>query len=229
MGQRAFSFSIGRRTALAAGVAVLVGVGAIAPAAAHQSAQQQTRVAAKPAPTIDTYIDWTDGYAAAFSRPETPTYGQVITVPADETDLVRFRFYLSHFSGTGHLVLRGEVYAWNGTMATGQALWEGVPRRIAYALTDTDYHRVGFHVGGLALAAGAQYVLFGSISKDYEQATPGYQLKWASVPDDSYRPGTFVYLSDLGDESRWTSDSWVTDYGPDLAFKAWLRPDAGPR
>lgn len=226
MGQRTFSFSVGRRTALAAGVAVLVVAGATAPATAHQGAQQETGVLAKPAPTIDTYIDWTGAYAGLFSRPETPTFGQVITVPADETDLLRFRFYLGHQAGTGHLVLRGEVYAWNGTMATGQALWEGAPRRIAYR--GGDFHRVGFHAGGIALAAGAQYVLFASISKDYRQATPGYGLKWASVSDRSYRPGTFVYLSDRGDESRWTSESWRADYGPDLAFKAWLRPHVAP-
>lgn len=217
MRQRASTFSTARSASLAVGVLALV-LSAIAPAAAHQDTQPQ----AKPAPTIDTYPDWTGSYTYAFGRPETPTYGQVITVPADETDLVRFRFYLSHYAGAGQLVLRGEVYAWNGTMATGQAVWEGAPRRIAF--TDQDYHRVGFHVGGIPLAPGAQYVLFASISKDYRRANPAYKLRWASVPDDSYRPGTFVYLSDRGDESRWTSDPWVTDYGPDLAFKAWLRP-----
>ncbi len=74
-------------------VAGLLGASFFSPAVAQPGAQPAGGgVAAKPAPTIDTYVDWTGGYVHPFGRPNTSTYGQVITVPADETDLVRFRF-----------------------------------------------------------------------------------------------------------------------------------------
>jgi hypothetical protein len=179
-------------------------------------------VAAKPAPTIDTYGDWTGDYAAPFGRPSTSTFGQVITVPADETDLVRFRFYIHHYEGRGHLILRGEVYQWNGQMATGPDLWEGAQRRIAMTASD-DWRRVGFRVAGVGLQPGGQYVLFASVSRDFEHSAKGYGLRGAIVPDTSYPSGRFVYLNDRGDEGQWTTHVWG-QAGYDLAFKVWLRP-----
>ena len=149
-------------------VAGMLGASLFAPAVAEPGAQPAGGgVAAKPAPTIDTYLDWEGDSIYSFGRPDTSTYGQVITVPVDETDLVRFRFYMHEYAGEGHLILRGEVYEWNGQMAIGPALWEGAQRRIALTASDP-WRRVGFRVGGVELQPGGEYVLFASISKDYE-------------------------------------------------------------
>ena len=69
--------------------------------------------------TINTYAGW-DGvsYLYPFGAPNTTTYGQVITVPDGKTMIDYFTFYLADDIGTGTLTMRGEVYGWNGTMAT---------------------------------------------------------------------------------------------------------------
>ena len=144
-------------------------------------------------------------------------------MPADETDLVRFRFYMRKDAGKGHLILRGEVYQWEGQMATGPALWEGAPREIE--LTSGDHwRRVGFRVGGVDLLPGGEYVLFASISKDYDRSSVDYKLRWASVPQRSYRGGRFVFINSGRDEEPWTTERWDDRLNYDLAFKAWLRP-----
>src|SRR5690349_21061436 len=73
---------------------------------------------------INTLGAW-DGssYVEPFGCPDTTTYGQVITVPKGETTLDKFTFEWKNLD-TGSFVARGEVYAWNGSMATGSALWE---------------------------------------------------------------------------------------------------------
>ena len=49
------------------------------------------------------------------------------------------------------------------------------------------------------------------------------RLKWGFVDNDSaYRKGKFVYQNNGADASQWTTASWNTTYGGDLAFKASL-------
>lgn len=137
------------------------------------------------------------------------------------TRLTRFNFYLRAPAMSGSLVLRGEVYAWDGHKAVGPALWEGDPRTVTY--DDHTYHRKQFKPHGVIdLEPGQQIVIFASISKDYEQCTEGYQVDWQTAPDGSYPDGTFVFLNDAGDESQWTTEDWTTTWGIDLLFKAWL-------
>jgi hypothetical protein len=169
--------------------------------------------------TINTYRSWDKSSSiAAFGNPNTTTYGQTITIPAGKTTLRRFNFYMGNFAGTrGTIVMRGEVYAWDGQEATGDALWESAPVTIAY--DDDAFHKVAFHTGGVAVTPGSQYVIFASVSKDFDQCTPGYLLQWGSVPDSTYADGSFVYLNDGGVPSEWTTVPW-TVYPTDLAFKA---------
>lgn len=172
-------------------------------------------------PTLNTHKSW-DGsaYVYPFGCPDTATYGQVVTVPDGMTRLTRFNFYLTDAGVDGSMVLRGEVYRWDGTKATGEALWESHPRTVSY--DDASFHRKQFRPHGVVeLQPGAQYVIFASISKDYEQCPGSYTLNWG-LTDDSYSGGGFVYLNDSGDESQWTSTAWSTFGGEDLAFKAWL-------
>ncbi len=92
--------------------------------------------------------------------------GQVVTVPSEDPVLDSFTFYIKSFGSPSTIVLRGEVYAWDGTKATGPNRWEGPQRTLTPPST---FQEVTFNTGGVQLAAGQQYVLFASVSKDYEQ------------------------------------------------------------
>jgi hypothetical protein len=201
-----------KRTALAAGV-VALGVAAFAPAAsAHVSP------AAKAA--INTYKSW-DGSqnVTEFGCPNTTTYGQVITVPANKTHLTKFTFPWENLDA-GSMVVRGEVYAWDGSEATGSAVFESAPKTIDFS--DGVFHNVAFKVPSATVTPGAQYVVFASIDKDYEQCTDGYALAWGSVDDSVYPGGTFVYQNNGGDESQWTTAPWNT-FGIDLTLKVFMK------
>ena len=170
------------------------------------------------AKSINTYKDWngTD-YVYPFGCSDTTTYGQLITAPSKNM-LKKFSFWWANAGGSGSMVVRGEVYAWDGSEATGSALWESKPRTISYS--DSSFHKETFKPGALPLTPGAQYVLFASIAKDYEQCTNNYELVWGDVDDTSYSGGTFVYQNNGGDEFQWTTVPWTTTYGKDAAFIA---------
>lgn len=170
-----------------------------------------------PASAISTYKSWDGSQSVgSFGCPNTTTYGQVITV-GKKNMLNKFSF---SWIGTGSsMVVRGEVYAWDGSKATGSALWESKPRKIAY--NDSVFHSESFKPGALPLTPHGQYVLFASIDKDYEACTNNYVLSWGSVDDSVYSIGTFVYQNNSGDEGLWTTSPWST-FGIDLAFKAQL-------
>ena len=174
-----------------------------------------------PASAINTYKSW-DGvqYVFPFGCPDTTTYGQVITIPKSKHTLNKFTFSWATYAGSGSMVVRGEVYAWDGSKATGSSLYESSPRTISF--NDSSFHKESF-APALPVTPGAQYVLFASIDKDYEQCTGDYTLKWGLVDDSAYSKGTFVYQNNAGDEGQWTVTPWNT-YGGDLAFKASLSP-----
>jgi hypothetical protein len=208
----ALTSSFLRRTAVTASAVAFV----FAAFGNIQASASTTRVR----PTINTFKVW-DGSqnVIEFGCPNTTTYGQVITVPGSKTLLNKFTFAWENYTGSGSMVVRGEVYAWDGTKATGAAVFESAPRTIAFG--DALFHNENFKPNGKSVTPGAQYVLFASIDKDFEQCTGNYTLGWASVPDGTYTKGTFVYQNNGGDESQWTSSSWST-FGIDLAFKAFL-------
>jgi hypothetical protein len=171
---------------------------------------------------IDTTSAW-DGSSTvcAFGRPNTATYGQVVTVPSQDPVLDSFTFYINDFTGSGTtVVFRGEVYAWDGTKATGPNLWEGAPRTLPLLGTPQE---VTFNTGGVQLNAGQQYVIFASVSKDYEQNADPSLGCWGYLNASVYNGGGFVFLNNGGDESQWTTIPWDTFFGngvDDLAFKA---------
>ena len=75
---------------------------------------------------INTYPAWNGTqYISSFGVPNTATYGQIVTAPPLETRLNSFSFWIGYPGAT--ITFRGEVYAWNGTMATGPALYESAP------------------------------------------------------------------------------------------------------
>jgi hypothetical protein len=175
------------------------------------------------ATTIDTTAGW-NGFLdiCAFGAPNTATYGQVVRVPATDTVLGSYTFYLRQAEGPGALTFRGEVYAWDGLKATGPNLWESAPRTLT---VQSGFEALDFDTGGVQLAAGQQYVLFATISKDYEQNNDTSRSCWGYRYQDAYNGGGFVYLNNFGDQSEWTTTPWETFVGngvDDLAFKASL-------
>jgi hypothetical protein len=179
---------------------------------------------ASPASALGTYKDW-DGTSQVidFGCPNTTTYGQTITIPANRHFMNKIVFSWINFTSGGSMVVRGEVYAWDGEKATGSALWESNPRTISYG--DSSFHRIHFDTGVLAVTPGQQYVVFASIDKDFEQCTNDYELGWGLVTSgDVYPGGGFVYQNNGGDESQWTTTPWNTFGGEDLAFTVKLTP-----
>src|ERR1043166_9713031 len=115
---------------------------------------------------ISTYKSWNgSSIIEPFGCPNTTTYGQVITIPKSKTHLGKFTFSWINLN-TGSMVMRGEVYAWDGQKATGSALYESRKRTISFS--DGLIHKVTFRANLVPVTPGAQYVLFGSIDKDYE-------------------------------------------------------------
>ncbi|HEY8750448.1 MAG TPA: hypothetical protein VIM11_20860 [Tepidisphaeraceae bacterium] len=182
---------------------IVVAVGAICAAVAHAS-------------TISTPL--TTGVMNAFGTPNTQTYGQTITTPADHF-LQSFSFYMDLPAA---LAFQGEVYAWDGSEAAGSALYENAPVSTAGA----GMQQITFNVGGANLIAGRQYVLFASSSK---LANGGnLQGPWG-ISSTNYTGGNFVFINSGTTPSLWTSTPWFQISLPnngDLAFTAEFSPTA---
>jgi hypothetical protein len=208
-----------RFSSLVRGAAIACGVASIALVGMPGPANASTDTA-----TIDTYTSW-DGvsYLYPWGNPDTSTYGQVITVPAGKKKLRSFTFYMADNTGTGTLTFRGEVYGWDGTKATTQKFESGV-KTLSLTAGDPTYKPVKISTGRRTkLTAGSQYVLFLSISKDYEANPPDVLSQWACNYTDVLPGGSTVYLNDAGDESQWTTTPWSQIDTFDMAMKATLR------
>jgi hypothetical protein len=181
-----------------------------------------TATAATDRATINTFRKWNgkDEIQAPFGRPVNSTFGQTITVPAGFSHLNKFTFAWSNLSFIGGtMVVRAEVYAWDGAKATGPSLFE---KKRTISFPDFLFHRESFTPNGVSVTPGAQYVLFASIDKDYGKCQRNYVLGWGSV-GRHYGGGQWVSQSNEGDESRWTLAPWnVPQDGIDLAFSAYL-------
>ncbi len=163
--------------------------------------------------TIDTTPYWNGtAYISSFGYPDTATYGQVITTPTN-TDVV-LRSFSFHMKLPETCTFRGYVYAWDGTKATGTALYRSSTMA---TLGSGTFEEVDFKTEGITLAAGTQYVLFASVS---EETGSGYG-NWGSTAETAY-PGSgnsFVYINNGTDTTQWTTTNW-SNIGMDLAFKA---------
>jgi len=199
-----------RRAVAAAGVASLAIVGLSVPAGGAQAGVSAT--------VINTYPQW-DGTTslAAFGHPDTATYGQVITIDSGLDQVRKFKFSQSLFGGSGTMIYRCEVYGWDGTMAT-DFVWESEPK--SFVPTGTYQPTKCRPKGQAPVVAGQQYVLFLTVSKDYEETAPGLSTQWGCIYADVYPGGGVVYINDTGDESLWTTVPWSQIPSFDFAFKA---------
>jgi hypothetical protein len=179
------------------------------------SAQAQT--------TIDTTPFWNgtdDVYP--FGLPYTATYGQTITVPLSDPYLTSFSFEMNL---PATVLFQGYVYAWNGTEASGTALYTSSVTFTA----GTGFQEVTFDTGTLSLTPGSSYVLFASVSANPTSTGTG---SWGQPGDtDVYSGGAFVWLDNGTYPSEWTTTPWTQNYlgtGGDLAFKASFVPTPEP-
>lgn len=172
--------------------------------------------------TINTYDDW-DGvtFVSEWGHPNTATYGQVITVPAGKKKITSFTFWMA-CTTSGTVTYRAEVYGWDGSKATTEA-YESKAKTLKLDCFDPDTHPVKTRLRKAKVTAGSQYVIFLSISKDYEVTDPGASTKWAATASDVYPGGGAVYLNDGGDESQWTTATWGVVFASDFAMKAQLK------
>jgi hypothetical protein len=173
---------------------------------------------AKKHATINTFKGWQGNQVVIpFGCPDTTTYGQTLTVPGHKVKLNKVTWT---WSGQGSsMVVRFEVYAWDGTKATGPNLFESAPRTISFA--DGLYHHVSFNAHATHVTPGQQYVVFASIDKDYESCTNNYEVGWGATDDTAYGGGTFVFQNNSGNEANWTTVPWNTA-SIDSVFKAYL-------
>lgn len=169
----------------------------------------------------DTVIDTTPQangtICCSGSGSSIATFGQVITVPADGTQLDSFTFFMS----TNTAVMRGEVYAWDGEKATGPNLYESALRTVS---NTSGFEEVTFHTGGVQLVPGQQYVLFTTVSKDYESIPNDASASWLGVHSgsgDTYPGGSHVRMDNGSSFDKLFTNAWNLQYFDwDLAFKA---------
>lgn len=164
---------------------------------------------------IDTVSTWDESnFISSFGLTNTATYGQVITVPITDTVLQDFSF---HINLTDACAFKGYVYAWDGTKATGPALYESAATA---TLGSGGFEKIEFRTGGIALTAGAQYVLFASASKTVCPPSASPWGRWGAVSSDTvYGGGKFVFLNNGTDAALWTTATW-SYIALDLAFTA---------
>lgn len=178
-------------------------------------------VSASAATTIDTVPDW-DGNSGldTWAGYITPTFGQVITAPAGDTALDRFTVHMRVWLGSqsGTITYRAYVYEWDGTKATGPAVFTG-PAAQTVAVDGT-YKAVTIETGGVALTAGNKYVLFLS-DVDYPAGTISADWGWTGFGRSVYSDGDAVW-SNATDFSFLTAAPWDGNYGggADFAFTA---------
>jgi hypothetical protein len=175
------------------------------------------------ATTIDTTPYWTPG--SGFNKiiyfggdGQSATYGQVFTVPPEDTELTSFTFYLDDRQDgtTAATKFSAHVIQWAGNRATGSFLYSSPMKTTAGV---NGWEEFTFDVGNLPLIPGQQYMalLDASFYSDgvFDACAMG------SPRIDVY-PGGDFWWSNSGTLS---SGGWVQDGNYDTAFKMTLVPE----
>ena len=179
-------------------------------------------LAAHPASaqTINTIPDQ-NNTVGIFGVPNTATYGQTIVSPTTGT-LLDFTFNVDNYS-TSTIMADAEVYAWNGTGATGPALFQSSPFSIVPSGSSYTLYTATPNV---SVTAGSQYVLlFTTSGLQATQLPSSAYANFGLVAPNTYNDGQFVYLNNRNDRTALNTSLYSTfnpTYG--LAFKA----DFGP-
>lgn len=164
---------------------------------------------ASAATVIDTRNDAETETVAPFGITDTTNYGQVVTAPEATLNSFSFRVLVP-----STVVIRGEVYAWDGTKATGPALYESAAR----TTSDASAQDITFDTGAVPVNPGSQYVLFLTAAKDFEVSTGQGSVR--RVPGTTYAGGAAVYLNSGTNEAQWTTTGWSVINVFDFQFRA---------
>lgn len=173
--------------------------------------------------TIDLRNDAQTNTIASFGVPNTATYGQVVTAPPGTAQITNFGFRVENMPATA--TFRGEIYAWDPLVkhATGSALYESGPQHT----TGIELQDVTFDTGNTRIQPGGRYVLFMTVSKDFE-SNPSFSSKFRTVTkaegEAKYPEGEFVFINNGTDEGKWTTDAW-SRIDLSLQFTARFTPD----
>jgi hypothetical protein len=166
--------------------------------------------------STEPYWDGSSG-VAPFGNPNTATYGQTITATPTLNELDSFSFHI--LGGNAPFVFQAYVMNWSGSQASGSVLYSSDP--VNYTPDQNNYQTLYFGTGNLGLVPGQQYVLFLSVSQNYDPLGGGLSFLGLVLSDDpnaDYPGGNFVFLNNGGDSSQWTSTAWSNFGSEDLAF-----------
>jgi len=131
--------------------------------------------------TIDTTSAFTGSSVSFWGIYGAPVFGQVFTAPTGANQLDSFEFFVE--ASGGSINYQAYVYAWNGSSATGSALFSSTELALAQS---TGYTPTTIDTGGIAVTPGSQYVAY---FHENSGTGAGY---WAAVPTSAYTDGYFV-------------------------------------
>jgi PEP-CTERM motif len=183
-------------------------------------------ILAGPAARADTVIEPVAPSGDAF-EPNTDlairplVLGETIKVPTDgDTDLVSFGFAIFQPPPAVPVGMVAYVYAWNGSEATGPALYTSplTPINDNVDATTPPYGPYPiFETGGLNLIAGQEYVIFvdaeNSVYLDYLMTSDGNAV---GGPDSN---GNYTVTTQNADPSLWTTEAWSIGGIGDFQFQ----------
>lgn len=156
-----------------------------------------------------------------FGESNTATYGQTFTITGDNI-LNAFSLYLTD-PVADPVDFKGYLYEWNGSRATGAALFASANQQFtgSPSATPTEF---SFSTGSIALEVGKTYVAFLSASGLFDgvASTAGMPFSGA-FGTDALTGGNFVYYNNGNDFSLLTTTHWDRTSGvDDVWFKATL-------
>jgi hypothetical protein len=135
------------------------------------------------------------------------SWGQIITASAGDSVLTSYGFDLyPNFPST--LILRGEVYAWDGFWPVGPRLYQSAPMSASGIPRQT----ITFDTGGIGLEPGTQYLLAATTSRDPGTGSGAFDIT-SPAP---YGGGLFAYSRGNAPES----DLWGRISDTNAAFTA---------
>lgn len=155
---------------------------------------------------------FTANYATGFGNPFVTNLGQTFTAPRRGTNLTldSFGFYLR---GPATESMIGYLYAWDGTAATGPALFKSPVQSL---LGTGGFDLIEFDTGGVSLDTGKEYICILSTAEvpdSVGQCTAKY------LPPSRALGGNFYFQQSGADFSRIFASSWMaTSWG--TAFRA---------
>lgn len=189
-------------------------------------------LAAHPAQAQTTVSTVSQGTGANYESPwgvtDTSTYGQTFTAPSDNV-LNDVSFYLgTRYGGSGPINYQAYVYAWDGSKATGPALFTSAVESYTPTGVGNASNLVYTSTGNTILTAGQKYVAF--------LTTAGLQTGqlqsssfWAMTDSASgaYSGGDFVFFNSGNNFNALTTHAWDdTGTGWDTKFAMDFSPAA---